>query len=108
MTAPLAHAECGVRGRAPEPGQASHAWALSGAIPTGVSIGSGATFARGKAPAPCKGKFPFRRNGITCSTILKMEFRCAILYVKMSGRRACDGSRSKVQQGSNGAYDVTL
>ena len=25
---------------------------------------------RGFAPAPCKGKFPFRRNGITCSTKL--------------------------------------
>lgn len=47
---PSAHGECGVRGRAPDPGQASHAWALPGAIPTRVSIGSVATFARGKAP----------------------------------------------------------
>ena len=35
LPCPSAHGECGVRGRAPDPGQASHAWALSGAIPTG-------------------------------------------------------------------------
>lgn len=50
LLVPLPHGECGVRGRAPDPGQASHAWALPGAIPAGASIGSGATFARGKAP----------------------------------------------------------
>lgn len=50
LPCPSAHGECGVRGRAPDPGQASHAWALPGAIPAGASIGSEATFARGKAP----------------------------------------------------------
>ena len=50
LLVPLPHGECGVRGRAQDPGQASHAWALPGAIPAGASIGSGATFARGKAP----------------------------------------------------------
>lgn len=40
-----------------------------------VSIRSAEQLLRGQSPsAPCKGKFHFARNGITCYTILQWSF----------------------------------
>lgn len=83
LPVPLPHGECGARGRAPDPGQASYAWALPGAIPAGVSIGSKATFARGKAPAPCKGKLA----EAFCYNLLQQIELCGKICYRMRGGR---------------------
>ena len=55
LLVPLPHGECGVRGRAPDPGQASHAWALPGGNPGWGEHWERSDLCEGKSPLGVEG-----------------------------------------------------
>ena len=95
-------------------GQGTGPLCTAGGSPGWVRHWEQSDLCRGQRPAaaaaaPGRASLPFRRNGITCYTILTMEFSGAILFCKNACKGgADDGSHDEAYKGELRSHVRTL